>query len=108
MRVGIIGAGAAGLAAAYDLAKEGHRVVVYERAPFVGGQASTFDVGGARLERGYHHWFTSDTDIISLVEEIGLGHRIQWFDSKVGAFVNGRIYDFVTPLDTLMIQARPR
>ena len=66
MRVGIIGAGAAGLAAAYELGKRGHDVVVYERAPFMGGQASTFDVGGARLERGYHHLFTSDTDIIDL------------------------------------------
>ena len=70
VRVGIVGAGAAGLAAAYELGKRGHVVVVYERAPFMGGQASTFDVGGARLERGYHHLFTSDTDIVGLNEEI--------------------------------------
>mgnify|MGYP003712620515 CR=1 FL=1 len=76
MRVGIIGAGATGLAAAYDLAGQGHQVAVYERAPFLGGHASTFDVGGARLERGYHHLFTSDTDILDLVDDIGLGHRI--------------------------------
>ena len=51
MRVGVVGAGAAGLAAAHELSKEGHDVAVYERAPFVGGQASTFNVCGARLER---------------------------------------------------------
>jgi protoporphyrinogen oxidase len=101
MRVGIIGAGAAGLAAAYELGKHGHQAVVYERAPFLGGQASTFDVGGARLERGYHHWFTSDTDIVDLVHEIGLGDRIRWIDSKVGTFHGGKIYPFVTPLDLL-------
>ena len=44
MRVGIIGAGAAGLAAGYELGKHGHDVTVYERAPFLGGQASTFDL----------------------------------------------------------------
>ena len=101
MRVGIIGAGATGLAAAYDLTRAGHQVAVYERAPFLGGHASTFDVGGARLERGYHHWFTSDTDIVGLVEEIGLGDSIQWFDSTVGTLYDGRIYNFVTPIDLL-------
>ena len=101
MRVGIIGAGAAGLAAAYELGKHGHYASVYERAPFLGGQASTFDVGGARLERGYHHWFTNDTDIIDLVKEIGLGHQIRWIESTVGTYHGGKIYNFVTPLDLL-------
>lgn len=101
MRVGIIGAGAAGLAAGYELGKHGHDVTVYERSPFLGGQASTFDLGGFLLERGYHHLFTSDLDIIDLAEEIGLGDRIRWFDSTVGTFYGGRIYNFVTPLDLL-------
>ena len=105
MRVGIIGAGAAGLAAAYEFVKQGHFAAVYERAPFLGGQASTFDVGGARLEKGYHHWFTSDTDIVELTEEIGLGDRIRWIDSTVGTLVDGRIYDFVTPMDLLKFTA---
>ena len=101
MRVGIIGAGATGLAAAYDLCGRGHEAVVYERAPFLGGHASTFDVRGGRLERGYHHWFTNDTDILELVDEIGLGDRVGWFDSTVGTLYDGKIYDFVTPMDLL-------
>lgn len=101
LRIGIIGAGATGLPAAYDLLKAGHQAVVYERAPFIGGHASTFDVGGERLERGYHHWFTSDTDILDLLEEIGLGHTIRWIDSTAGTLHDGQIYDFVTPFDLL-------
>ena len=101
MKVGVVGAGAAGLAAAYELGKRGHDVAVYERAPFLGGQASTFDVGGARLERGYHHLFTSDTDILDLIGEIGLGHQMRWVRSRVGTLHDGKIYDFVTPLDLL-------
>ena len=101
MRVGIVGAGAAGLAAAYELGLNGHSAAVYESAPFLGGQASTFDVGGARLEKGYHHWFTSDTDIVELTQEIGLGHQIRWADSKVGTLWDGKVYDFVTPMDLL-------
>ena len=104
MRVGIVGAGAAGLTAAYELGKQGHEAVVYERAPFLGGQASTFDVNGARLERGYHHLFTSDTDIIELVEEIGLGRQMRWIDSKVGTLYDGRIYNFVTPMDLMRFE----
>ena len=101
MRVGVIGAGAAGLAAAYELGERGHQAVVYERAPFLGGQASTFDVGGERLERGYHHLFTSDTDILDLIDRIGLGHQMRWIDSRVGTLYDGKIYNFVTPLDLL-------
>ena len=101
MKVGIIGAGAAGLTAAYELGKRGHKAVVYERAPFLGGQASTFDVGGAPLERGYHHLFTSDTDILELIDEIGLGHQMRWVDSTVGTLYDGKIYPFVTPMDLL-------
>ncbi|MDA1188081.1 MAG: NAD(P)/FAD-dependent oxidoreductase [Chloroflexi bacterium] len=101
MNIGIIGAGAAGLAAAYELGKHGHTAVVYETAPFLGGQASTFDVGGAPLERGYHHLFTSDTDIVDLIHEIGLGHQMKWIESTVGILHKSKIYNFVTPLDLL-------
>ena len=50
MRIGIVGAGAAGLAAAYDLSRAGHEVTVHESAPFIGGQA--FDDTGWRVSVG--------------------------------------------------------
>jgi len=101
MRVGIIGGGAAGLAAAYYLTKEGHYAEVFERAPFLGGQASTFPVGGGQLERGYHHLFVSDVDMVGLIHELGLGDKLAWLESKVGLFQGGRIWDFNTPMDLL-------
>lgn len=39
-RVGVIGGGAAGMTAAYYLAKKGHEVTVYERQPLAGGMLS--------------------------------------------------------------------
>ena len=72
MKIGVIGGGLTGLTAAYELAKEGHEVVLFEREAYLGGQASTFEVAGARLERYYHHIFTGDKDIIALIEELGL------------------------------------
>ena len=101
MRVGIIGGGAAGLAAAYELTKQGHFAEVFEVAPFLGGQASTFEVGGGQLERGYHHLFVSDTAMTDLIHELGLGSKLAWLDSKVGVYHSGRIWDFATPIDLL-------
>ena len=107
MRVGIIGGGAAGLAAAYELTKRGHFAEVFEAAPFLGGQASTFEVGGGQLERGYHHLFVSDTDMVELIEELGLGDSMEWLESKVGLFHGGRIWDFATPMDLLKFSPLP-
>ena len=101
MRVGIIGGGAAGLAAAYELTKQGHYAEVFEAAPFLGGQASTFEVGGGQLERGYHHLFVSDTAMTELIHELGLGDQLAWMESKVGFYHSGRIWDFATPMDLL-------
>ena len=104
MRVGIIGGGAAGLAAAYELTKTGHYAQVFEVAPFLGGQASTFPVGGGQLERGYHHLFVSDVDITALIHELGLGDKLAWLESKVGLFYGGKIWNFATPMDLLRFQ----
>lgn len=101
MRVGIIGGGVAGLAAAYDITRAGHYAEVFEVAPFLGGQASTFPVGGGQLERGYHHLFVSDTSITELIHELGLGEKLAWLESKVGLYHDGRIWDFSTPMDLL-------
>ncbi len=101
MRVGIIGGGAAGLAAAYELTKQGHYAEVFEAAPFLGGQASTFEVGGGQLERGYHHLFVSDTAMTELIHELGLGPQLAWLESRVGLYHSGRVWDFATPLDLL-------
>ena len=101
MKVGIIGAGAAGLTAAYELGKGNHDVTVYETSSFIGGQASTFQVGNTRIERGYHHLFTSDKDILKLIDEVALGHQMRWIKSTVGTLYDSKIYDFVTPIDLL-------
>ena len=101
MRVGIIGGGIGGLGAGYELAKTGHQVTIYERAPFLGGLASTFEIGGGRLERFYHHLFKSDTTIIDLLKELNLDENLIWEQSKTGWFHDGKIYPFSGPLDLL-------
>jgi protoporphyrinogen oxidase len=101
MNIGVIGAGIAGLTAAYELGKAGHEVALFEKEAYLGGQAATFEVAGERLERFYHHIFVSDVDIVNLMAELGLADRLIWEESKIGFWYRGRIYDFVTPLDLL-------
>jgi len=97
----VVGGGIAGLTAALELSKRGRRVTLYEAAPFLGGQAGTFEIEGARLERFYHHLFTSDLDMQSLVDELGLQDRMLWIRPRMGLFHAGRVYEFGTPKSLL-------
>ncbi|MDY6893451.1 MAG: NAD(P)/FAD-dependent oxidoreductase [Chloroflexota bacterium] len=101
MNIGIIGGGIAGLTAAYELGKQGHRVTVFEKNAHLGGQVATFEIGGERLEGFYHHIFAGDVDILNLMAELGLSDRLLWLESKVGFWCQEKIYDFVTPFDLL-------
>ena len=102
MRIAVLGAGVAGLTAARRLALGGHAVDVFERWPGLGGQAATLDVGGGhRLERYYHHLFTSDRHIAHLYDEVGLPDELEWRDSSNAFFVDGRQWPFTSPVDLL-------
>ena len=68
--VAVIGGGFAGMTAAYELGKQGYQTFLFERMPELGGLAGTFPIEGTRLERGYHHWFTSDTHIVAQMEHV--------------------------------------
>lgn len=50
----VLGAGPAGLGAAYRAARRGFDVVVLERAGHVGGLAASFEVAGVRVDHGSH------------------------------------------------------
>jgi protoporphyrinogen oxidase len=108
MRIAVLGAGVAGLVAAHRLGEAGHTVDVYERWPGLGGQAATLDVGqGHRLERYYHHLFTSDRHIAALYEELGLPDEIEWRDSSTAFFADGRQWPFTTAQDLLRFKPLP-
>jgi protoporphyrinogen oxidase len=108
MRVAVLGAGVAGLVAGHRLTEAGHVVDVYERWPGLGGQAATLDVGGGHLlERYYHHLFTSDVHIARLYDELGLHDELEWRESSVAFFLDGRAWPFVSPLDLLRFRPLP-
>jgi protoporphyrinogen oxidase len=69
--VAIIGAGPAGLTAAYLLAKAGHSVIVIEKDPvYVGGISRTVEHGGFRFDIGGHRFFSKSREVVDLWNEI--------------------------------------
>jgi len=103
MRVGVIGGGMLGMAAALRLRQAGHDVVLWERMTGLGGQAATFPIAGTRLEYFYHHLFHSDTAIIDLMNELGVGDCLQWLPSTVGMFYDGKIWPLDGAMDLLKL-----
>ena len=51
-QVGVIGGGLGGLAAACVLAARGHRVVLFEKSPWLGGKAAVLNEAGFRFDMG--------------------------------------------------------
>jgi protoporphyrinogen oxidase len=101
LKVLIIGGGASGLAAAYELQKHKHEVVVVEKAPTLGGLAGSLKVQKTNLERFYHHLFTTDKAAIKMIHEIGLGKKLKFYPSSNAIYYQGEIYPFSTPMEML-------
>lgn len=109
MKIAIIGAGIAGLTAAYDLAATGHAVTVFEAAPLAGGLASGFrdDRWEWPLERFYHHLFETDIAIKTLVREIGFEDQLFFRRPITAQWWNGRSYALDGVLPILRFPALP-
>lgn len=73
----VLGAGPAGLGAAYRAARAGVRVVVLEREDRVGGAAGSFEVDGVRVDHGSHRLHPStDPEILAELDRL-LGGDLQ-------------------------------
>ncbi|KAF8015943.1 hypothetical protein BT93_H1477 [Corymbia citriodora subsp. variegata] len=53
MKAGVIGGGVSGLVAAYEVARGGARVVVYEKEDYLGGHARTVSFDDVDLDLGF-------------------------------------------------------
>ncbi len=73
MRIAIIGAGPAGITAAYQLSKKIKSIEVYEATESVGGLAKTIDLWNQRIDIGPHRFFSNDTRINELWLEVANG-----------------------------------
>jgi protoporphyrinogen oxidase len=106
-KIAIIGAGFTGLSAAYDLAKNGLDVSIFERNNEIGGLAESFSAGNQKLEKFYHHWLGTDVEIFNFIKELGLSNNLIFKESKVGIYYSNKTYRFSSPLDLLNFKPLP-
>lgn len=72
----IVGAGIAGLTAAYQLQKAGLDVLVLEAKNYAGGRMATVEWEGHRIDIGAKFVTTSDQTLLSVVAEMGLEDQL--------------------------------
>ena len=89
----ILGAGPAGLTAAYELAKKGVRSAVLEETGTVGGLAQTAVYKGYRFDIGGHRFFTKVSVVEDLWHEL-LGEDMLERSRMSRIYYNGKFFSY--------------
>jgi squalene-associated FAD-dependent desaturase len=91
--VAIAGGGLAGLAAACALSDAGFRVTLFEKRPFLGGRASSYEHPGTGevVDNCQHVLFRICTNLVKFYEHIGVADQIRWFDQMNFIEPGGRV-----------------
>lgn len=100
-RIAVLGAGPMGLAAAHQLACDGHRPVVFEADDRLGGMAAAFDFSGISIERYYHFHCISDHAFLAMLDELDLADKMHWVETKMGYWYQGRLQPWGNPIALL-------
>jgi squalene-associated FAD-dependent desaturase len=90
--VAIAGGGLAGLAAACALSNAGFRVTLFEKRPFLGGRASSWEHPGTGevVDNCQHVLFRVCTNLIEFYDRIGVADQIRWYDEMTFIEPSGR------------------
>ena len=90
----VMGAGPAGLSAAYELTRHGTPVTVIEKdADTVGGIARTLEFMGCRFDVGPHRFFSKSAEIEALWTEV-LGDEIRPVSRLTRILYRGKFFDY--------------
>jgi len=89
LKIGIVGAGLAGMIAAMDLADAGHQVEMFEIRPFVGGKVSSWqDKDGNHIEMGLHVFFGCYYNLFGIMKRTGGFDKNLRIKEHIHTFVN--------------------
>jgi protoporphyrinogen oxidase len=92
--VAVIGAGPAGLTAAYELVKRGRNVIVFEGSRELGGISRTVERDGWRFDIGGHRFFTKVEAVNKLWHEILPPEDFLLRPRMSRIFFDGKYYDY--------------
>lgn len=101
----VVGGGILGGTLALRLSEQGHRVTLYERAPTLGGLASSFQIGDVTWDRFYHVTLLSDSVLRSFLDQLGLAGEMRWVPTKTALYDGGRLYPVSSAVDYLRLPA---
>jgi len=90
--VAVAGGGLAGLAAACALANTGFRVTLFEKRPFLGGRASSYEHPGTGevVDNCQHVLLGCCTNLIEFYRRTGVENKIRWYDTLTFLEPGGR------------------
>lgn len=90
--VGIVGGGIAGLSAGCALAEAGFNVTIFERRPYVGGRASSYEHPGTGevVDNCQHVLLGCCTNLLDFYRRIGVSEKIRWFERLTFVEPGGR------------------
>ncbi len=90
--VAIIGGGLAGLSAGVALADAGYRVELFERRPYLGGRASSYELPGTGevVDNCQHVLLGCCTNLIDFYRRLGVEQQIRWYDEITFILPGGR------------------
>jgi len=92
-KIGIIGGGIMGISLGYFLAKQGTSVTIYEASPVLGGLAGPLVLeDGTEVDRFYHAILSSDRHLRELGEELGIGDRFRFKETKTSFYYKNALY----------------
>jgi len=92
-KVAVIGAGPAGLAAAYKLAQGGCSVDLYEAGPEVGGMSRSLELWGHIVDLGPHRFF-SGNDEVNQFWFHAIGEEFCWVKRQTRIYYKGRFFNY--------------
>ena len=97
----IIGAGPAGLSAAYELSKSDKKIIILEKKNRVGGLAETKVFGEYRYDIGPHRFFTKNEEVNKLFIKM-LDQDAVLVNRLTRILFNGKYFDYpLTPINAL-------
>jgi oxygen-dependent protoporphyrinogen oxidase len=100
----VVGAGIAGLSAAYDLHKAGFETTVFESRDRVGGRIWTVHKGDFLMDLGTAVYLGTYRDAIKLIHEVGLSDQFVERSAMGAMMRDGTIhrFDYTTPVRTAL------